>query len=78
MKEVMYLFCKAICMVINFAKYLVICWGLFEPEKLYINQIFPFRSYSFEDILNYLGLYLKENIYLKKDWTWLLSKIEKK
>jgi hypothetical protein len=74
LKELIYLFCKSTCMEIKFSKYLDICWGLFEPEKLYINQIFPFKSSPFKVGLKYFGFHLKENIHLKKVWIWILAK----
>jgi hypothetical protein len=32
---------------------------------------------TIEDDLKYLGFHLKENLYMKGDWQWLIAKIER-
>jgi len=78
MKEVLGIFCIAMGVIMNTSKSMEICWGLYEPKKLYINNIFPFMFSPFEIVFKYLGFHLKSKLYLKEDWKWLLDKIEKK
>jgi len=47
-----------------------------EEEELY-KRLFPFTPLDFSAGLKYLGFQLKPNNYLKKDWKWLISKLEK-
>jgi hypothetical protein len=48
-----------------------------EEEDLH-KRLFPFTDQDFTDGLKYLGFHLKPNNYLKNDWKWLISKLEKK
>jgi hypothetical protein len=48
-----------------------------EEEELY-KRLFPFTPLDFSAGLKYLGFQLKPNNYLKKDWKWLISKLEKR
>jgi hypothetical protein len=48
-----------------------------EEEDLY-KRLFPFTHQDFTDGLKYLGFHLKPNNYLKNDWKWLISKLEKR
>jgi len=47
-----------------------------EEEELY-KRLFPFTPLDFSAGLKYLGFHLKPNNYLKKDWKWLITKLEK-
>jgi hypothetical protein len=48
-----------------------------EEEEIY-QSLFPFTFQDFSEGLKYLGFHLKPNNYLKKDWKWLISKLEKR
>jgi hypothetical protein len=48
-----------------------------EEEEIY-QMLFPFTFQDFLEGLKYLGFHLKPNNYLKKDWKWLISKLEKR
>jgi hypothetical protein len=41
-------------------------------------EFFPFESRPFNEGLKYLGFQLKPNNYKKEDWSWLVSKLEKR
>ena len=43
----------------------------------YYGLIFPFITSTLDEWLKYMGFILKPNIYMKKDWNWLLAKLEK-
>jgi hypothetical protein len=49
-----------------------------EAEIQAYQASFSFWSLDFNEGLKYLGFKLKPNCYLKIDWHWLLSKLEKR
>eukprot|EP00253_Pinus_taeda_P012859 PITA_12859 len=67
---------KATGMQINFRKSQLILEGLNRQEKAQISSFFPFDMRSMENPFKYLGFWLKPNAYKKKDWNWLIAKIE--
>jgi hypothetical protein len=40
--------------------------------------LFPFQQIDLHGGLKYLGFFIKPNDYSKKDWDWLIAKIEKR
>ena len=53
-------------------------WGISEMENIFITQLFPYNMIELDIGLKYLGFQLKENMYKKCDWQWLIEKVEKK
>lgn len=51
-------------------------FGLNVEVERQILQIFPFISIHFNEGFKYLGFPLKPNGYGRKDWEWLIYKIE--
>ena len=47
-------------------------------ETRHISVTFPFWQEVLDGGLKYLGFFLKPNDYLKKDWKWLLEKLDKR
>jgi hypothetical protein len=47
-------------------------------EQQHISQIIDIHPPDPEDGFKYIGFLLKENGYVKRDWLWLVAKIEKK
>ena len=47
-----------------------------DNEVRYYKSIFPYPSLNLDDGKKYLGFHLKPNKYMKKDWMWLISKME--
>eukprot|EP00253_Pinus_taeda_P022819 PITA_22819 len=76
LKNILDLFVKATGVQINFRKYQLILEGLNRQEKAQISSFFPFDIHSMETPFKYLGFWLKPNAYKKKDWNWLITKIE--
>eukprot|EP00253_Pinus_taeda_P010693 PITA_10693 len=76
LKNILELFMKATGMQINFRKSQLILEGLNRQEKAQIFSFFPFDMRSMETPFKYLGFWLKPNAYKKKDWNWLIAKIE--
>ena len=76
--EGMDLFWRAIGMLINDDK-LTINWANFLNEAIRnLETLFRFQCRDLDSGVKYLGFFLKPNDYRKKDWVWLLAKIEKK
>ena len=44
----------------------------------HIADLFTIKEASIDDRMNYLGYFLKPNIYLKSDWNWLVNKLQRK
>ena len=78
LKEILDLFTKATGMDINFEKSTRIAHLLRPEEELELVENFPFISSGLDVGLKYLGFSLKANLYLKKDWSWLIGKVEKR
>ena len=74
--DVIHILCVASGMEVNSSKYCFIAPGGVVDEK--ITNLFPFSKVSLDEGFTYLGFSLKPNGYGKKDWNWLLVKMEKK
>ena len=78
LKEILDLFSKATGMDINVEKSTLTTHLLRPDEELELIENFPFHTTGLEMGLKYLGFSLKANLYLKKDWRWLIGKVEKR
>jgi len=78
LKEILNLFSKATGMDINVDKSSITTNHLRPEEELEILENFPFKISDLDSGLKYLGFSLKANLYLKKDWKWLVGKVEKR
>ena len=65
-------------MEINENKSTITTHLLEDDEVGHATICFPFLRVTLDDGLKYLGFFLKPNNYLKKDWTWLIEKLEKR
>ena len=65
-------------MDINVGKSMVIPHLLSREEEQVLSNLFPFHTTSFEEGLHYMGFFTKPNDYRKRDWVWLLEKLEKR
>ena len=74
--EVLLIFCKASGMIINEDKSSLYYSSLNESELLTIQNIFSFNIEKIESGMKCLGFHLKPCRYLKKDWDWLITKVE--
>ena len=70
------IFCKASGMIINEDKSSFFYFGLTKSELISIQNIFSFNVEKIEYGMKYLGFHLKPCRYLKKDWDWLITKVE--
>lgn len=70
------MYCKASGMSINIHKSAMVLNELDEEVEQTLRGLFPFSISGFQDGIKYLRLNLKPNGYGKRDWIWLLSKIE--
>ena len=70
------IFCKASGMIINEDKSYFYYAGLNESQLISIHNIFSFNMDKIEHGMKYLGFHLKPCRYLKKDWDWLITKVE--
>lgn len=53
--------------------------ALMDPmDKQYLLTSFPFPSKHIDEGFEYLGFPIKPNDYRKKDWDWLVAKIERR
>ena len=75
--EILPLFSYTTGMEINERKSTFTTHRLDAAEVGHVAHCFPFIKVPLEDGLKYLGFYLKPNNYLKKDWVWLIEKLEK-
>ena len=71
------LFSNATGMEINLEKSTLSTHLLGDDEIQLFSGIFPYKLEVFENGLKYLGFVLKPNSYQKKDWLWLIQKMEK-
>ena len=71
-------FCAGTLMEINYNK--STCYwnninkGIFSVLETFL----PFEKIVLGDGLKYLEFFMKPNNYLKNDWSWLLSRVERK
>ena len=72
------MFTKATGMDINVEKSSLTTHLLRPEEELELVENFPFISSGLDVGLKYLGFSLKANLYLKKDWSWMIGKVEKR
>ena len=77
LKEILDLFTKATGMDIDFEKSTLTTHLLRPKEELELVENFPFISSGLDVGLKYLGFSLKANLYLKKDWSRLIGKVDK-
>jgi len=78
MSEWILLFKQATGMEINNQKSSITLSLLSMEDSLLITTRLPFRVFSLDEGLRYLGYQLKPNDYWKTDWGWLITKIEKR
>ena len=71
------LFSFATGMEINAGKSSLMTHGMDVVEVRHATTLFPFIRANLDEGLKYLGFMLKPNNYLKKDWLWLIEKLEK-
>ena len=76
--EILALFSSATGMEINERKSTLTTHRLDVAEVGHATHCFPFIRATLEYGLKYLGFSLKPNNYLKKDWVWLIEKLEKR
>eukprot|EP00253_Pinus_taeda_P024113 PITA_24113 len=50
--------------------------GFNRRESFALSNLFPFHTQSLDTSFKYLGFWLKPDAYKKKDWDWLIAKIE--
>ena len=65
-------------MEINAGKSSLTTHGMDVVEVRHATTLFPFIRANLDEGLKYLGFMLKPNNYLKKDWLWLIEKLEKR
>jgi hypothetical protein len=65
-------------MKINDKKSLFFSWGLPEKSQHQATHILDIPHLTLNSSFKYLGFHLKANGYVKRDWMWLVEKIEKK
>ena len=76
--QILALFATATGMEINDGKSTLTTHNMDVEESRHAIHTFPFLRESLDDGLKYLGFLLKPNNYLKKDWVWLIEKLEKR
>ena len=75
--DILNIFSKATCMDTSVGKAMVIPYLLSREEERVLSKIFPFHATAFEKGIHYLGLFIKPNVYQKRDWASLLEKLDK-
>jgi len=65
-------------MQINERKSSLSCVNMEEYDLRYYQEKFPFPLTNFDMGFKYLGFHIKPNNYYKKDWMWLVTKLEKR
>ena len=65
-------------MEINVGKSTLMIHGIDEEEIRHATTHFPYNRAMLDEGLKYLGFLLKPNNYLKRDWLWLIEKLEKR
>jgi len=78
LKEILDLFSKATGMELNAGKSSLTTNRLRPTEEEELLRYFPFNAAGLDEGLKYLGFSLKANLYLKRDWVWLVGKVEKR
>ena len=63
-------------MQINLQKSSVTIINLEEEVQRSFHELFPYKQFTLNDGIKYLGFRLKPNCYKKEDWNWLLAKLE--
>ena len=76
--EILAVFSSATGMEINEGKSIITTHRMEDVEVGYATACFPFVRVTLDDGLKYLGFFLKPNNYLKKDWVWLIEKLERR
>ena len=68
----------AIGMMTNTGKSIISLMNILKEEKELFKRMFPFIVVELQDGIKYLGFYLKPNDYSKRDWGWMIDKVEKR
>ena len=68
----------AMGMEVNIKNSSLLCNGLDEELGAYMRDLFPFNFSYFIVGLKDRGYMLKTNDYVKQDWMWPISKVEKR
>eukprot|EP00253_Pinus_taeda_P029580 PITA_29580 len=76
LRDIFDLFMKATGMLINSGKSQVCVAGFNRREVSAMTNLFPFHTQSLDTSFKYLGFWFKPDAYKKKDWNWLIAKIE--
>jgi hypothetical protein len=76
LKEILHLYGTATGMEVNMLKSSIVFNEVEEEQIGTILKIFPFQRAAFQGGFKYLGFQLKPNDYRKRDWQWLVDKIE--
>ena len=76
--DILGLFSSATGMEINVGKSTLMIHGIDEEEIRHATTHFPYNRAMLDEGLKYLGFLLKPNNYLKRDWLWLIEKLEKR
>jgi len=75
---ILQLFRDATGMIINSKKSTLSFIGIDEATATLYKTLFPFPIQEIQQGIKYIGFQLKANNYLKRDWSWLLAKLEKR
>jgi hypothetical protein len=78
LSDVFSLFSRATGMHINVRKYTLPVSNMSEEETNFYKLHLSFEVKDFDLGLKYLGFQLKPNCYLKSNWSWLITKLEKR
>jgi len=78
LRDILDLFSKATGMEINAEKSSLTTHRMRPEEVNEISEYFPFTITGLDGGLKYLGFSLKANLYLIRDWYWLIGKVEKR
>eukprot|EP00253_Pinus_taeda_P033090 PITA_33090 len=78
LQNIFALFQQATGMMINESKSTITAVGCSQHESTYASHRFPFISLNLADGIKYLGYRLKPLGYRIADWTWLITKVEKR
>ena len=76
--DILGLFSSTTGMEINVGKSSLTTHGMDDVEVRHTTTHFPFNRATLDEGLKYMGFMLKPNNYLKKDWMWLIEKLEKR
>jgi hypothetical protein len=76
--NILSLFCSTTSMQINIQKSTLSFSEMEREEEEIYQSLFHFTFQDFSEGLKYLGFHLNPNNYLKKDWKWLISKLDKR